>query len=253
MCDDFMVIYIDLLIILNFVYDFLILKVVCIVLKRNTNNLRIIISSLFGEFSILLLILNYNYIILLVSKLLIAIIMNIIAFKYKNSKYLLINISYFYMISIILGGFIYFLHIKGVNYIVIMSLIPLILLIYIIQNYFKNNYSNYYNVVITCNNNHKIKVVGYLDTGNNIVDPISLKPVIILNKNRYKEKYKSYIFVNVKVLNNTTLLKCIKPKYIKINNHIINNVLIGLAEEDIKIDGVDCLLNNKLRKEIIND
>ena len=32
-----MIIYIDLLILLNFIYDFLIIKVVSIVLKRNTN------------------------------------------------------------------------------------------------------------------------------------------------------------------------------------------------------------------------
>ncbi len=251
--DYIMVIYVDLLIILNFIYDFLILKVVSIVLKRNIKNIRIIISSLIGELSIILLVFNFNYIILLISKIMLALIMNIIAFKYKNIKFLLINLSYFYMISIILGGFIYFLHIKGVNYIVIMILIPLMLILYIIQNNLRHNYNNYYDVIINYNNNHKIKVVGYLDTGNNVVDPISLKPVIIISKNKYKEKYKNYIYVNVKVLNNTTLIKCIKPKYIEVNKKVIKDVLIGIIDEDIKIDGVDCLLNNKLRKEIIND
>ena len=248
-----MVIYIDLLIILNFIYDYLILKVVAIVLKRNIKNIRIIVASLLGELSILLLIFNYNYIFLLISKIILALLMNIIAFKYKNIKHLLINLSYFYMISIILGGFIYFLHLKGVKYIIIMILIPLILLIYLIQNHLRYNYNNYYDVVITYNNNHKVKVVGYLDTGNNVIDPVSLKKVILLNKSKCKEKYKNYIYVNVKVLNNTTLIKCIKVKYIEVNNHIIKDVLVGLLEEEIKIDGVDCLLNNKLRKEIRND
>ena len=78
-----MVIYIDLLIILNFIYDYLILKVIQIVLKRNTNNKRIIISSLIGELSILFLLLNMNYIILLIGKLLLSLIINIVAFKYK--------------------------------------------------------------------------------------------------------------------------------------------------------------------------
>ena len=247
-----MIIYIDLLIILNFIYDFLILKVVGIVLKRNITNIRFIMSSLVGELSIILL-LNSNYIILIISKLILAIIMNIIAFKFKGVKYLLINLSYFYMISIILGGFIYFLHINGVNYIIIIFLIPLLLIIYIIQNNLRHNYNNYYDVIITYNNNHTIKVIGYLDTGNNIVDPISKKAVIILNKSMYKEKYKNYIYVNVKVLNNTTLIKCIKVKCVEINNHIIKNVLIGIVDEKIRIDGVDCLLNNKLRKEIVYD
>ena len=245
-----MVIYIDLLIILNIIYDFLILKVVSIVLKRNIKNINIIISSLLGEISILFLIFNFNYVLLLISKIILAILMNIITFKYKNIRYLLTNLSYFYMISIILGGFVYFLYLNNINYIIIMLFIPLILILYIIQYSLKNKYNNYYDVVITYKNNHKIKVVGYLDTGNNIIDPVSLKPVIILDKKLYKEKYKNYIYVNVKVLNNITLIKCIKPKYIEINNKKYENVLIGLSNDPIKIDGVDCLLNNKLRKDI---
>jgi len=248
-----MVIYIDLLIVLNFIYDYLILKVVSIVLKRNTKNIKIFISSLIGELSILLLIINCNYIELIICKILLAIVMNLIAFKYRNIKYLLINVSYFYMISIILGGFVYFLHINKVNYIIIMILIPLILIIYILQNFLRYNYNNYYDVVITYNNNHKIKVVGYLDTGNNIIDPISLKPVVLLNKSKYKEHYKNYIYVSVKVLNHNTIIKCIKIKSIEINNHKIRNVLLGIVDDEIKIDGVDCLLNNKHRKDIIYD
>ena len=249
----YMIIYIDLFFILNFLYDFLILKVVSIVLKRNIKNIRIIISSLIGELSILFLLLNLNYFLLLLCNIIIACIMNIIAFKYKNIKYLIINISYYYMISIIIGGYIFFLNNNNVNYIIILLSVPILLYIYIIQNSLKQKYNNYYNVVITFNNNHKIKVVGYLDTGNNIIDPITLKPVIIISNSVYKEKYKKFIYVNVKVLNNTTLLKCIKPEYVEVNHHKINNVLVGILEEEIKIDGIDCLLNNKIRKDILND
>ena len=245
-----MVIYIDLLIILNLIYDYLILKVVSIVLKRNTNNKRLLLASLVGEISILFLVFNFNYILLLISKIILAIIMNIIAFKQKGLRYLLVNLSYFYMLSIILGGFIYYLHIHGVNYLCIICLIPIVFTVYIIQHNKRNNLQNYYDAVITFNNNHKIKVVSYLDTGNNIVDPISLKPVIIVNKKLCENNYKKFIYVNIKVLNHTSLLKCIKVKSIELNNHIIKNVLIGLSDDEIKIDGVDCILNNKLRKEI---
>ena len=250
---SYMIIYIDLFIVLNFLYDFLILKVVSIVLKRNITNKRIIISSLFGEISLLLLLLNFNYILLLICKIIISCIMNIIAFKYRNIRYLIINISYFYMISIIIGGYIFFLNKNNVNYLIILLSVPILLYIYIIQNSLKQKYNNYYNVVITFTNHHKIKVVGYLDTGNNIIDPITLKPVIIISKSVYKEKYKRFIYVNVKVLNNITLLKCIKPEYIEVNHHRIINVLVGILDEEIKIDGIDCLLNNKIRKDILND
>ena len=134
-----------------------------------------------------------------------------------------------------------------------MILIPIILTIYIIQNNLRYKYNNYYNVVININNKHKINVVGYLDTGNNIIDPISLKPVIVVNKELINSNIKYYKLVPIQVLNNNILLKCIKIKNIQINNKIITNVLLGISDTKINIDGVDCLLNNKLRKDIIND
>ncbi|MBR1417037.1 MAG: sigma-E processing peptidase SpoIIGA [Bacilli bacterium] len=250
-----MVIYIDLLIALNLIYDFLILKVVSIVLKRNTNNMRIFIASIIGEISILFLVLNFNYILLFICKIFLAILLNIITFNYKSIKYTIYNLSYFYMISIILGGFIYFLYLKGINYIIIMLLIPIILFIYVILQENNIRYQHYYEVIITFVNNHKIKVTGYLDTGNTLRDPISLKPIIIVDKNILKGigSIRSPILVPVNVLNNHFLLTCFKVKNISINSKIITNVLIGISESKINIDGVGCLLNNYLRKEIEND
>ena len=246
-----MIIYIDLLIILNFLYDYIILSTISIILKRITNKKKIILSSLIGELSILLLIFNLNYYLLIIFKLLLALLMNIITFSFKNIKYTLINLSYFFMISIILGGFIYYFYLNHINYIIIMCILPIIILIYIKQYNSKNKYNNYYNVVITLNNNHKINVVGYLDTGNNLIDPISLKPIIVINKQLIKTNSKYYRLIPIQVLNNTVLLKCIKIKNIIINNKIIENVYLGISETKINIDGVDCLLNNKLRKDII--
>ena len=246
-----MIIYIDLLILLNFIYDFLIIKVVSIVLKRNTNNKKIIISCLVGEISILFLLLNFNYVILIFNKIILAIIINIIAFNYKNFKYTLLNIIYFYMISIILGGFIYFLYLNKVNYIVIMFLVPIILLVYIIQETIKIKYQQYYKVVITLNNNHKLNVTGYLDTGNTLKSPMTLKPIIVINKEIIQDNnIKNPIYIPIKTINNINLMKCIKIKYIEINNKKISNILLGISENKIEIDGVDCLLNNSLRKEI---
>ena len=246
-----MIIYIDLLIVLNFIYDYLIMNIVSIVLKRIINKKRLFLSSIIGELSILFLILNFNYIILLTLKLLLAIIMNIISFKYKNIKYTLTNLSYFYMISIILGGIIYYCYLNHINYLITMIIVPLILTIYIIHNNLKINYNNYYNLVITFKNNHILNLNGYLDTGNNLIDPINNNPIIIINPNIIN--YKNYRLVPIQVLNKHILLKCIDIKNIKINNKIINNITLGISDININIDGVDILLNNRLRKEIDDD
>jgi len=252
--NDGMIIYLDLLILLNFIYDFIILYTVSYVLKRNISIKRIIISSLIGEISILFLLLNFNYYLLIISKITLAIIMNIISFKYYNIKYLITNLSYFYMLSIILAGFIYYMYLNHINYIIILILLPIIFIVYIIQFNNKNKYKYYYKVGIIFNNNHKIIVNAYLDTGNNIIDDISLKPVIIVDKDVLKNiKINKFHYINVKILNEIILLKCINIKQIEINNKRIKNVVLGISNNTIGIDGINCLLNNNLRKEIIDD
>ena len=90
-------IYIDELIILNFIIDFLILKTTSKILKLNTTTQRIIISSVFGEISLLYLFVNLNNVELTLFKLLIGIIMNLLAFGYHDIKEFIKNLIYFYM------------------------------------------------------------------------------------------------------------------------------------------------------------
>ena len=42
------------------------------------------------------------------------------------------------------------------------------------------------------------------------------------------------------------MIKCFKVDKIEINNLVRKNIIVGLLNEKIKIDGVDCLLNKKL-------
>ncbi len=244
-----MIIYLDLLFFLNFIFDFIILLLVNIVLKRNVSWKRLLLSSLFGEISILFLIFNYNYLILFVSKILLAIIINIIAFKYNNFKYLIINISYFYMISIIIGGFIYYLKINNISYFWIFILLPILLIIYLIQiKILKVKQNHFYEISITFNNNHKINLVGYLDTGNTLIDPISKKAIIIVDKKIIDKEInlKRFIYVPIKMVNNKDLLKCISIKYLEIEGRKIDKVLVGLSNDSLNIDGANCLLNERL-------
>ena len=109
---DYMKIYLDLVMILNFFIDFILLLSVSLILKRNIRLNRIMMGAFFGGISILFLFFNINSIVLFLFKILISIIMTIITFKYVNLKYTLINILYLYMSSIILGGFLYFLNLE---------------------------------------------------------------------------------------------------------------------------------------------
>ena len=249
-----MTVYIDLVCIINFIYDFLILLTVSFTLKRNRKIYYYILSSLIGVLSIFLLFLKINNVILFLLKILISIIMVIVAFGYKSIKYTISNIIYFYMTSIILAGFLYL--IKGnssnfnLNYIVLLIIRPKILFIYYKSNKkLKNTYNYYYKIKIVFDN-IEYNLVSFYDNGNNLKDPISRKSIIIVGNNRLEKIYniRSPVYVPVITVKGTHLMKCFKPSYIILNDKKIYNYLIG--ESSIKFsDGVECLLNKSLKED----
>ena len=260
-----MIIYLDLIFFINFAYDFLLLLPVAMTLKRKVKIIRIIIASLIGAFSIFLLFLNINEIIAFIFKILISIIMCFISFKYISIKYTLYNIFYLYMSSFILGGFLYFLNNElsyyhvgivfvnkniSVNYIALLIIGPIILYFYYKSNKkLKNTYSDYYKIKIVFDN-IEISCISFYDNGNNLVDPITKKGVIIINSNLLKKIYniRNPVYVPFKTIEGTSLLKCFKPSYIILNNHKIYNYLIGESKIKLK-DGIDCILNKKLKED----
>lgn len=263
-----MTIYIDLVLFLNFAFDFLLLLAVNIVLKRNVKLRKIFFGAIIGSLSILFLFIKLNSLTLFLLKLLISIIMTLITFKFNSIKYTFNNLLYLYMISTILGGFLYLLNIEfsykqdglvfyfrglSINFVILLIMAPIIIYIYIRQaKSIKNNYSCYYKIEIVFKNNQSITLNSFLDTGNKLKDPITKKGIILINKDVIKGKYniRSPMYVPYNSLNNHGLLKCLKPKYVIINNKIYNNYLIGLSDNKINIDGVDCLLNYKLLEEL---
>lgn len=249
-----MTVYIDLVCIINFIYDFLIILTVSFTLKRNRKIYYYILSSLIGVLSIFLLFLKINNIVLFLLKILISIIMVIVAFGYKSIKYTISNIIYFYMTSIILAGFLYLIKENNsnfnLNYIVLLIIGPIILFIYYKSNKkLKNTYSDYYKIKIVFDK-IEYNLVSFYDNGNNLKDPVSRKSIIIVGNNRLEKIYniRSPVYVPVITVKGTHLMKCFKPSYIILNDKKIYNYLIG--ESSIKFsDGVECLLNKSLKED----
>ena len=249
-----MTIYIDLLFLLNFIYDFLLLITVSITLKRNTSIKRILIGSLFGAFSTFMIFIPINKYILLILKVFSSLIIVIITYKFKDIKYFFNNLIYLYMCSVILAGFLYFLKIEFNNlaYIISLSIAPLILYLYIKEQKELKRIVNFYKkVIITLKNNKILELNGFIDSGNKLKDPITNKYIILINKKIIKGIYniRSPIYVPIKTVNKNSLLECIGVKNIIIDNKIYTNYLLGLSDTFNGFDGVDCLLNYNLLEE----
>ena len=249
-----MTIYIDLLLLVNFLFDLLLLLTVNIALKRYSKISRLILASLFGEVTLLSLILPISSYLLIILKFILGIFLCIIAFGYKNFKYTFYNVLYLYMTSIILGGFTYYLSVEfqNINYLLLL-ISPLILYVFIksikalkeIKNY-------YYKIKIVFENGKNLELTSFLDTGNKLIDPITNKPIILINKKLLKGSIniRSPMYIPYNTINHHGLLECVKPSYIEIENKKLKNYLIGLSEESFKLNGIDCLLNYKILEDL---
>ena len=263
-----MKIYLDLVFILNFIYDLLLLMSVDMTLKRHTKFIRLILSAILGALSLAILFLPCGEIMLFILKIITSILMILIAFGYRNIKYFGTNMIYLYMSSVILGGFLYFLNVEfsykregmvfyfeglNVNYILLLIVAPIILFLYVREHKkFKSTYNYNYKVSIVFKNGKCLECNGFLDTGNKLRDPITKKYVILVNK-KVLEPYiniRSPMYVTYKTVGYQGLIECFSIRYIKVNNQVFNNYLVGLVPEKINLNGSDCLLNYKLMEDI---
>ena len=258
-----MKIYVDLIILLNFFLDFILLLSVSLILKRNVKISRIFLGAFVGGISILFLFINISSTILFFVKILISTLMVMITFSYKNIKYTLNNLIYLYLISIILGGFLYYVNVEmsykntgliffhngmGINVVLIIILSPILLGTYVIKTRkLKEEYSKKYEVCIMLLNNKKINVTGFLDTGNNLQDPYKRRPIIVISKNALRGYNPKIILVPCITVKGNSLLKCFRIKELIINGKKIEKeCLVGISDNNFQIDGVDLLLHKKL-------
>lgn len=249
-----MTIYVDLVFLINLIMDFYILSGVKFLLKLETKLVRILFGSLIGSLSLFLLFFHLSIFFLNLFKIVISILMTLVTFgKYKFFN----KLFYLYVVSIFLGGSIYlindslgykvsgFLFINSgysINLIILLIISPIIIYLYVKEFFkFKKKLNTTYNVTIKIKNK-EIKLEGFLDTGNKLIDPYFNRPIILLSKKYIVLKGNKIIYVPFSSLNSNGLLKCIIPEYILIDNKKYDSVLIGISENL----SYNCILNERL-------
>ncbi|MBR3897850.1 MAG: sigma-E processing peptidase SpoIIGA [Bacilli bacterium] len=252
-----MIVYVDGLLFLNFFFDFLLLLTTSIILKRNVTIFRVMLGAFFGSLSILVLFFQINSFELFLIKLYLGFLMCIISFGYKNIKYFLTSMGTFYLVSIILGGFLYYLNLEfsykheglifynkgpSINIVFLCIISPIILYLYIrqVKNY-KSKVSNFYKVNLYIGRK-VISLNGYLDSGNTL--SFKGRMVIITNiKNIFKNKKYLVSYTSISGVN---LLECIKVRKVEvIGIGEFENIFLGFSKS-MNICGVDVLLNGNM-------
>lgn len=253
-----MIVYIDIILLINFLIDTSLLLSVGFLLKRKISLKRILLSSLIGSLSTLLLFVIKDNFLLLTYKLFTSIIITIISFDYNNFNYFKDNLVYLYIISIILGGTIHLLSNSinlsnigliyqnnglKINTYLLLLITPLLLYKYLkYERNYQTNYSTLYQVEIFYHDK-KISGTGFLDTGNKLKDPYFQRPIILINEKLIKEEVKTFL-VPYYTVNNKDLLKVFSPKKVLINHKKTKKTLIGLT--DINYNGIKIILNKEI-------
>lgn len=194
--------YIDIIFLVNFIMDMIILIILKKLLKLKSTVLRIICAGATGGIgACIIAIANFNSIILkfILMYIVISSLMLIIAFTYRDFKNLLKSIFMLYVITFFLGGILnslyyhfnigfYFSELirgklydnRNVKYYLYSALFTFVIvkiLIFFYQ-YTKTELKNIYEVEIIMEDK-KLTGFGLLDTGNDLREPLTNKPVII--------------------------------------------------------------------------
>ncbi|SES73257.1 sigma-E processing peptidase SpoIIGA [Anaerobranca gottschalkii] len=195
-----MKIYLDLTFIVNFLLCLIIFILHDLVYSHKTPLKRKIFASLFGSAYSIFLVLYPKFFAHVFVKVIFFLLLGFIAFPVDNLMIFLKKIVTLFVISFLGAGVLYWIMIENIGFISIIN--PIIsvrevtkiilffsgLVIFIpltrifilnVKNIFNNKKMYYYLEIYV--GNEKVKVRGFLDTGNSIYDPLTKLPVIIVN------------------------------------------------------------------------
>lgn len=284
-----MVIYIEQVLIDNFIINLFIILSLKAILRAKIKKINIVLASLLGSVIALILpLFHFNLIINSLIKILLSLVMVIILKRFTKFKEYLLYYLTFLLLTFVFGGACLFIlmsfdkSFKINNYstysLPLGVIVVIIFFIFIIiKNIFKNFYSrkkinNFVYKVVVENNEEKDEILGFLDSGNTLVDKLTGKPITIVNfyslKNVLKQisitdiilnketKINKY-FNNVHIVETTSIgnnknkilvLEVQKLEiYLENKVNIIDNAIIGLTLKNFINDlGYNALLNSKL-------
>lgn len=256
-----MVVYIDVLLFENFIVNLFLLMLTGRLLKiKRVRKQEILAAALGASYAIVMVVPSLETFSSFPFKLITAVGMVFISqgnFSFKN---LVSGTVIFILLSFLLSGICfglslyqnsfainsrYILSRFPINYIIVPLLIVYIAMERIIDIIKDKLFVSSYIFDLTVKlNNLEIKTKGFLDTGNELKDPVTNLPVIILEKSLYSFlhlDYKELMYINFKAVDGFSgILKGIKVKEIIIENEkgrMIRDAIVCFTDHSLTQDG----------------
>lgn len=272
-----MTIYIDVVFIENLVMNYIILLATGMVLKLSLNHIRMIITATLGA---IYTVMTYIFPIEIYSnfffKIFLSIIIIYISYNPKNNKMFFKQLVVFYLISFVFGGAAFFLiyiikpqdilmknglflgtyPLKTIVLAAIVAFAIILITFKIVKSKFSKN--DIYKEINISINGKVVRLKAILDTGNMLKEPITGKPVIVVEHTSLYSILPSEILDNLEQIlggDFKNVSEDIKNKYITKLKFIPfsslgkqNGMLLGMIPEFVEIIGDE---NKKKIKDIV--
>lgn len=196
-----MVIYVDTLIFVNIIVDYLLLKLTALLTKRKYSATRLVIAAAIGGFSSLYILIHTDNILLDIAfKIVVASALILTLQGLLGFKAFLCSLGIFVLLSFALNGFVValenifsktFFTENMINYFNISSLhlifftAVIYAVIMLVRKITDKSLSGYRADLKISVCGYTMKLKGFVDTGNHLRDPFSNLPVIVINKGNY--------------------------------------------------------------------
>lgn len=249
-------VYIEYVILDNLIINSILISLTNNTLRNENNRWKNLIASIIGTiFAIFMPFLHLNNTLLLLVKLAVGLIM-IICFSNLRFKSVFLNYIVFLFYTFLMGGMCYFildiLHVSTTTSgVLIYSFdIPVSLIILLIYVYYiiisklikyRKNIVNFKYGVILHKDDKVMKLVGFLDTGNQIFDDIG-KPIVVISLKSFLNAYPDISLLQV-ATNNVSKFDINDSKYMVISTANATTKMLTF-----KADQLEVLEDGKIKK-----
>lgn len=254
-----MIVYIDVLIVVNFIVNLFILHITVQTLRKRVSIIWMCLSSFLGSLYVLTVVYpKFKYLSYIPFKILIVIVMILIVFRQKNIWFNIKASLIFILYSILLAGMCLYIAMSNssnmsFSVIVInfpyeklmLSVMIIYILIYRMVVFIgdRKKISTLIYTIDIVNRSYKKTIKAFLDTGNELREPATNLPVLIVERDILSEvmleKNNTY-YIPYTVVNGTTgKLIGFKPQYINIHinkNIETRDVIIAFCEYKLSKD-----------------
>lgn len=266
----FLIVYVDVLIVLNTLVNYFILLGVRKITRAYTVRWRIAVGALSAGFSSLLIFIEDYGFLMTFLKILTAVITIAITFGIKPYKHFLKRLFLLFVITFIFGGFVLAVYIffdkdimiysngivyfdMSMTFLVICSVISYLIITIITKITDKKApVNNEYTITIQ-NNGQSVTCMALMDTGNNLCDPFSGYPVIMADKSIFSQLFREekIRLIPISTVNGDSLIRGFRPENVSIKGFSTDKVYIG--ESNTVLDEYKVILNINLEGELHNE